>query len=33
VREIIEKTAEPIGPQVIFGRGMVRAVRAVQAAQ
>ena len=33
VRKIIEMTAEPIGPTVIFGRGMVRADRAVQAAQ
>jgi subtilisin family serine protease len=32
VRKIIEKTAEPIGPQVIFGAGMVRADRAVEAA-
>ncbi len=33
VRKIIESTAEPIGPQVIFGAGMVRADLAVQAAQ
>lgn len=33
VRKIIEMTAEPIGPKVIFGNGMVRADFAVQAAQ
>ncbi len=33
VRKIIESTAEPIGAQVIFGGGIVRADRAVQAAQ
>lgn len=33
VRKIIEKTAEPIGPNVIFGNGVVRADRAVSAAQ
>jgi subtilisin family serine protease len=33
VRKIIEMTAEPIGPKVIFGNGMVRADSAVQAAQ
>jgi serine protease len=32
VRKIIESTAEPIGSQVIFGAGMVRADRAVEAA-
>jgi subtilisin family serine protease len=32
VRKIIETTAEPIGHQVIFGAGMVRADRAVEAA-
>lgn len=32
VRKIIESTAEPIGAQVIFGGGMVRADRAVSAA-
>jgi hypothetical protein len=33
VRKIIETTAEPIGPKVIFGNGMVRADLAVEAAQ
>lgn len=33
VRKIITSTAEPIGPQVIFGAGMVRADQAVDAAQ
>ncbi len=33
VRKIIEMTAEPIGPKVIFGNGMVRADLAVAAAQ
>ncbi len=33
VRKIIEMTAEPIGPKVIFGNGMVRADSAVNAAQ
>jgi subtilisin family serine protease len=33
VRKIIGTTAEPIGHQVIFGAGMVRADRAVEAAQ
>jgi serine protease len=32
VRKIIETTAEPIGPKVIFGNGMVRADLAVDAA-
>jgi serine protease len=32
VRQIIETTAEPVGPKVIFGNGMVRADRAVEAA-
>lgn len=32
VRKIIESTAEPIGPKVIFGNGMVRADAAVEAA-
>jgi subtilisin len=32
VRQIIEKTAEPVGPSVVFGRGMVRADLAVEAA-
>jgi subtilisin family serine protease len=32
VHKIITQTAEPIGPQVIFGKGMVRADRAVDAA-
>jgi subtilisin family serine protease len=32
VRKIIEKTAEPLGPKVIFGRGMIRADAAVNAA-
>jgi len=32
VRKIIETTAQKIGPQVIFGAGMVRADRAVEAA-
>ncbi len=32
IRRIIETTAEPIGHQVIFGAGMVRADRAVEAA-
>lgn len=32
VRNIIESTAEPIGPQVIFGKGMVRTDNAVNAA-
>jgi hypothetical protein len=33
VRKIIETTAERLGPKVIFGNGMVRADRAVDAAQ
>ena len=33
VRKIIEMTAEPLGPKVIFGNGMVRADAAVDAAQ
>lgn len=33
VRKIIEMTAEPLGPTVIFGNGMVRADAAVAAAQ
>jgi subtilisin family serine protease len=33
VRKIIETTAEPLGPNVIFGNGMVRADAAVNAAQ
>jgi len=33
VRKIIETTAEPLGAQVIFGAGMVRADNAVNAAQ
>jgi serine protease len=33
VRNIIRKTARPIGPQVIFGAGLVDAVAAVEAAQ
>jgi len=33
VRKIITTTAEPLGPQVIFGSGMVRADAAVAAAQ
>ncbi len=33
VRKIIATTAEPLGPKVIFGRGMVRADAAVEAAQ
>jgi serine protease len=33
VRKIIETTAEPLGPKVIFGNGMVRADAAVEAAQ
>jgi serine protease len=33
VRKIIDRTAEPIGPKVIFGNGMVRADRAVDAVQ
>jgi subtilisin family serine protease len=33
VRKIIENTAEPLGPKVIFGNGMVRADRAVEAAE
>lgn len=33
VRKIIEKTAEPLGANVIFANGMVRADRAVAAAQ
>jgi len=33
VRKIIETTAEPLGAQVIFGAGMVRADSAVNAAQ
>ena len=32
VRKIIETTAEPLGPKVIFGNGMVRADLAVEAA-
>jgi serine protease len=32
VRKIIETTAEPLGPKVIFGAGMVRADLAVEAA-
>jgi subtilisin family serine protease len=33
VRNIIEATAEPLGPKVIFGNGMVRADAAVEAAE
>lgn len=33
VRKIIEKTAEPLGANVIFANGMVRADKAVEAAQ
>lgn len=33
VRKIIEMTAEPLGPKVIFGNGMVRADAAVDAAR
>lgn len=33
VRNIITSTAQPIGPQVVFGAGMVKAFAAVQAAQ
>lgn len=33
VRNILETTAEPLGPKVIFGAGMVRADAAVDAAQ
>ena len=33
VRKIVEMTAEPLGPKVIFGNGMVRADAAVGAAQ
>ena len=33
VRKIIQKTARPIGPKVIFGAGLVDAAAAVDAAQ
>jgi subtilisin family serine protease len=33
VREILEKTCEPIGPQLFYGRGMVNAEAAVAEAQ
>jgi len=33
VRNILTSTAQPIGPQVVFGAGMVNAYAAVQAAQ